>query len=54
MRMDIKRAAAVGDLVWIHGHFKNTPDREGYAAIHIFRMENGRSMIKGNQGPPTS
>lgn len=40
--IEIKRAAADGDLVWIHLHSKRTPDALGSAIIHIFRMEDGR------------
>ncbi|MEM1176676.1 MAG: nuclear transport factor 2 family protein, partial [Pseudomonadota bacterium] len=40
--ISIKRAAAEGDLVWIHLHSKRSPDALGTALIHIFRMENGR------------
>ncbi len=42
MHLDIKRSAADGDLVWIHGHFKNTPDAIGNAVVQIFRMEDGK------------
>lgn len=40
--IEIKRAAADGDLVWMHLHSKRTPDAPGSAIIHIFRMEDGR------------
>lgn len=40
--IEIKRAAADGDLVWMHLHSKRTPDALGSAIIHIFRMENGK------------
>lgn len=40
--IEIKRAAADGDLVWMHLHSKRTPDALGSAIIHIFRMEDGR------------
>lgn len=42
MAMDIKRAAANGDLVWIHLHVKETPEARGRAVVNIFRMEDGR------------
>ena len=37
--IEIKRAAADGDLVWIHLHSRRTPQSLGNAVIHIFRME---------------
>ena len=40
--IEIKRAAADGDLVWMHLHSKRTPDALGSAIIHIFRMEDGK------------
>ena len=40
--IEIKRAAADGDLVWMHLHSKRTPDALGAAIIHIFRMEDGK------------
>ena len=40
--IDIKRAAAQDDLVWIHLHSKRTPDALGAAIIHVFRMEDGK------------
>ena len=40
--IEIKRAAADGDLVWMHLHSKRTPDAIGSAIIHIFRMEDGK------------
>ena len=40
--MSVKRTAAKGDLVWLHIHVKATPDSLGAAAIHIFRMKNGK------------
>lgn len=47
--IDIKRAAADGDLVWIHLHSKRFPDEElGNAVINIFRMENGRFVEHWN------
>jgi predicted SnoaL-like aldol condensation-catalyzing enzyme len=42
MHADVKRAAADGDLVWLHVHFKAEPDSGGNAVIHIFRMEDGK------------
>lgn len=42
--IEIKRAAADGDLVWMHLHSKRTPDALGSAIIHIFRMEDGKSV----------
>ena len=40
--IEIKRAAADGDLVWLHLHSKRTPDALGSAIVHIFRMEDGK------------
>lgn len=40
--ISIKRTASEGDLVWIHLHVKLTPEDLGRAAIHIFRMEDGK------------
>lgn len=40
--IEIKRAAADGDLVWMHLHSRRTPDALGSAIIHIFRMEDGK------------
>lgn len=40
--MEIKRAGADDDLVWIHLHFQRSPDVRGNAVIHIFRMEDGK------------
>lgn len=41
--IDIKRAAADGDLVWIHLHSKRASDDVlGNAVINIFRMQDGR------------
>jgi len=40
--IEIKRASADGDLVWMHLHSKRTPDALGSAIIHIFRMEDGK------------
>ncbi len=42
MKAEIKRAGADGDLVWLHIHFKKTPDSLGNAVINIFRMEDGK------------
>ncbi len=46
--IDIKRTAADGDLVWIHGHVKATPDSGGNAVVNIFRMENGKFVEHWN------
>ncbi|WP_207764693.1 nuclear transport factor 2 family protein [Hyphococcus luteus] len=41
--IEIKRAAADGDLVWIHLHSKNAADDPlGHAVVNIFRMEDGK------------
>ncbi len=42
LSMSIKRSATDGDLVWLHMHVKHTPDDLGRAAIHIFRMKDGK------------
>lgn len=51
-RMEIKRASADGDLVWIHLHFQRTPDVRGNAVIHIFRMEDGKFVEHWGVGQP--
>lgn len=52
MHGDIKRAGADGDLVWMHIHFKATPDATGNAGMHIFRMENGKFAEHWGVGRP--
>ncbi len=52
MHGDIKRAGADGDLVWMHIHFKATPESEGNAGMHIFRMENGKFAEHWGVGQP--
>lgn len=42
LSMSIKRSASDGDLVWLHLHVKHTPDALGRAAVHIFRMKDGK------------
>ncbi len=42
LRIDIKRSAAEGDLVWIHYNNKPTPDGLGLAVVDILRMEDGK------------
>lgn len=39
---DIKRMIAEGDLVAVHAHSKANAKDLGYAAIDIFRIENGK------------
>ncbi|WP_417456277.1 nuclear transport factor 2 family protein [Kordiimonas sp.] len=51
-KMEIKRASADGDLVWIHLHFQRTPDVRGNAVIHIFRMEDGKFVEHWGVGQP--
>lgn len=51
-KMDIKRASADGDLVWIHLHFRRTPESRGNAVIHIFRMEDGKFVEHWGVGQP--
>ena len=50
--IEIKRAAADGDLVWMHLHSKRTPDALGSAIIHIFRMEDGKFSEHWGVGQP--
>lgn len=42
LRIDVKRVAAEGDLVWIHYHNKPTPDALGLAVVDILRMKDGK------------
>ncbi len=30
------------DLVMVHGHVRLQPDEPGFAAVHLFRIKNGR------------
>lgn len=39
---DIKRIIAEKDLVVIHSHWKDAPEKLGQAGIDIFRIENGK------------
>ena len=41
-RSEIKRAAAEGDLVWLHVHARSNPGERGLAVVDIFRVENGK------------
>ncbi len=50
--IEIKRAAADGDLVWMHLHSKRTPDALGSAIVHIFRMEDGKFAEHWGVGQP--
>jgi len=52
--IEVKRAAADGNLVWIHLHSKRTPDALGSAIIHIFRMEDGKFAEHWGVGQPVS
>lgn len=52
LNIDIKRTAADGDLVWIHGHVKATPDALGSAVVNIFRMEDGKFVEHWNVVTP--
>lgn len=52
LSISIKRTASDGDLVWIHGHVKRTPDDLGRAVINIFRMEDGKFAEHWNVGQP--
>ena len=45
--IDVKRATADGDLVWIHYNNKPTPDALGLAVVDIFRMEDGK-LVPGH------
>ncbi len=53
-KIEIKRGAADGDLVWLHLHSKRTPDALGSAIIHIFRMENGKFAEHWGVGTPVT
>lgn len=46
--IDIKRATAGDDLVWIHLHSKRSPEDRGRAVINIFRMEGGKFVEHWN------
>lgn len=50
--MEIKRAGADDDLVWIHLHFKREPEARGSAVIHIFRMKDGKFVEHWGVGQP--
>ncbi len=52
LSMSIKRTASEGDLVWLHLHVKFTPDSLGGAAIHIFRMKEGKIVEHWGVGQP--
>jgi len=41
-RSEIMRAAAEGDLVWLHVNAKSNPTDRGLAVVDIFRVENGK------------
>ena len=41
-RSEIKRAAAEGDLVFLHVHAKSSATDRGLAVMDIFRVENGK------------
>jgi predicted SnoaL-like aldol condensation-catalyzing enzyme len=40
--LEVKRAITEGDLVAVHTHIRHYPGDQGFAAVHIFRFENGR------------
>ena len=46
--ISIKRAAADGDLVWIHLHSTRSTEDPGNAVINIFRMQDGRFVEQSN------
>ena len=50
--IEIARAGADGDLVWIHLRSRNTPDARGHAVINIFRMEDGKFVEHWGVGQP--
>lgn len=50
--IEIARAAADGDLVWIHLRSRRSPDERGYAVINIFRMEDGKFVEHWGVGQP--
>lgn len=39
---EIKRVIAEGNLVVIHSHWKDSPEKPGQAGVDIFRIENGK------------
>lgn len=41
-KTEIKRMVAEGDLVVVHAHSRANEKDRGYAAIDIFRLENGK------------
>lgn len=52
LSMSIKRTASQGDFVWLHLHIKHSPDHLGSAAIHIFRMKDGKVAEHWGAGQP--
>jgi predicted SnoaL-like aldol condensation-catalyzing enzyme len=38
--MDIKMILEEGNLITTYSHIKQSPDALGFAAVHIFRIEN--------------
>ena len=46
--INIKRASADGDLVWIHLHSTRSKEDPGNAVINIFRMQDGRFVEHWN------
>jgi predicted SnoaL-like aldol condensation-catalyzing enzyme len=51
-RMEIKRAGADGDLVWMHIHFQPTPESRGSTGMHAFRMKDGKFVEHWGVGRP--
>ena len=41
-RVEIKRIAADGDLVWVHYHARRDPADRGMAVVDILRLEGGK------------
>lgn len=38
----ILRVASDGDLVWLHGHSRTSPNEKGMATVDIFRVSHGK------------
>jgi len=48
----IVRAAANGDMVWLHMHTKRRPEDRGSAVVNIFRMKDGKFAEHWGVGQP--
>lgn len=38
----VYKTAADGDLVWLHGHLKMSPEDPGFSLVDIFRVRDGK------------